>query len=192
MYADFFLDRLCDAAPVLKIFKQGLAAIQDDWVDLNKDKLDSFQYVKDIFDELYHNFDDVELQYIANAIYAQAGAKESLEYFNQICSPYMQITVTERVQTNGRFYDIKINFMQIEYVKNYQLFKKKLEVLIKDLLWYNEASVDMYSIFFECHIMNKSYLTEQIHITNDKYAFLPNNLTGEDYDHNLFVIKDLS
>ena len=31
--------------------------IQDDWVDLDKDKLDSFQYVKNVFDELYHNFD---------------------------------------------------------------------------------------------------------------------------------------
>lgn len=192
MYADFFLDRLCEAAPVLKVFKQGLEAIDDDWINLAKDKLDCFEYIKDVFEELYHNFDDIELQYIANAIYAQAGAKESIEYLNDICMPYMHITISERLQPNGRFYDIRIDYLQTEYVKNYQLFKQKLESLIKDLLWYNDVSVGMYSIFFECHILNKTYLSEQVHVTNDKYAFFPGNLTSDDYDHSLFVVKDLS
>lgn len=188
MYSDFFLDRLCNAAPVLRVFKQGLEAIQDDWVNLGKDKLDSFQYVKNVFDELYHNFDDIELQYIANAIYAQAGAKESLEYLNLICAPYMELEVTEKLLPNGRFYDIKVKYLETEYVRNYQLFKKKLEDLVRDLLWYNEANVGMYSVFFECDIQLNSYIAEQKHIVNDKYVYLPSNIESLPSS---FIVVDL-
>ena len=190
MYADFFLDRLCNAAPVLTLFKRGLETIDGQWpdIDLVKDKLDPYAIALNFFDTLNHNFNNIELQYICHALYAQAGAAESISYITTVCGEEnLNIKITESLLPTGRFYEIKVSSTHNEYINNFQLFKQKLEELVRDLLYYNGLSLGLYSLYFDFPVINKSYLAEQVHIVNDKYALLPANIL----DNDAFVIADL-
>lgn len=190
MYADFFLDRLCDTAPVLRLFKQELEAIDGQWPDINlaHDKLDVYAIADNFFNTLNHSFNDIELNYIYHALYTQAGAAESIAYITEVCGQdNLNIQITENLLPTGRFYTIRVESDNTEYIKNFQLFKSALEALVKDLLYYNNASVGLYSVYFDFPIENNTFLAEQVHIVNDKYALLPANIESNE----LFVVYDL-
>ena len=189
MYSEFFLKRLTDAAPVLSLFKKGLEAIDGNWpdVDIEHDKLDDYAIIDKVFSLLEHNFDEQELAYIYSAVYAQAGASASLEYISTCCGNNLNIEVSERIQPDGRFYDIKVSSTEGEYIKNLLLFEQALEDLVEDLLYFNGIDLGLYSLTFEVHVKNNSVVAEQKLVTSNKYAYLPADILS----NQLFVVKEL-
>ena len=189
MYSEFFLKRLTDAAPVLSLFKKGLEAIDDNWpdVDIEHDKLDDYAIIDKVFNLLEHNFDEQELAYIYSAVYAQAGASASLEYISSCCGDKLNIAALERIQPNGRFYDIRVNSTEEEYIKNFLLFEQAFRKLVEDLLYFNGVEVGMYSLTFEVHIKNNSVVAEQQRVTSHKYAYFPADILS----NQLFIVNDL-